>query len=364
MAGAPATLFRSVIDTVQPPPRIVDWSIFVIVCFEATTGLVSFTLGSPTWWPLFWAHRIAGLSLIILLGFKLGRVSHRLTNPDSWRPTTLLSVLTVVAVFGTIGTAILWVLGLDIRIAYWTLLSVHVGFGLLLVPLMVLHLTTKFRLPRREDFHGRRTAIQYSVFLIFGALAYRGQEFISHYLTGPGSPRRFTGSQPRRGDGNDSFPVTSWVADDPDPIDRSAWSLSVRGLVDTPLDIEYHELTTDSNQRALLDCTSGWYTEQHWQGISIAELLDAVGVSDDARYVRFVSVTGYRWSLPITEARETLLATHVGGEQLSHGHGAPLRLVAPGRRGFQWVKWVTRVEVRQRPDPAQWIVTLISGFDS
>jgi DMSO/TMAO reductase YedYZ molybdopterin-dependent catalytic subunit len=37
--------------------------------------------------------------------------------------------------------------------------------------------------------------------------------------------------------------------------------------------------------------------------------------------------------------------------------------VAPGRRGFQWVKWVERIEVRRRGDPAQWVVTLVSGFD-
>ena len=34
-------------------------------------------------------------------------------------------------------------------------------------------------------------------------------------------------------------------------------------------------------------------------------------------------------------AREFLLATHVTCERLSHGHGFPLRLAAPGRRGFE-----------------------------
>jgi DMSO/TMAO reductase YedYZ molybdopterin-dependent catalytic subunit len=45
------------------------------------------------------------------------------------------------------------------------------------------------------------------------------------------------------------------------------------------------------------------------------------------------------------ELTEALLATHVGGEALAEGHGAPVRLVVPGRRGYQWVKWVGRVTV-------------------
>lgn len=67
--------------------------------------------------------------------------------------------------------------------------------------------------------------------------------------------------------------------------------------------------------------------------------------------MRVISRTGYRWSFPLREARGMLLATRVGEEPLSHEHGAPVRLVAPGRRGFQWVKWVVRIEVHAEGDP-------------
>ncbi|WP_254522489.1 molybdopterin-dependent oxidoreductase [Natrinema caseinilyticum] len=360
MGYRPMALVRRGLSALEPPPRVVDWSIFGIVTFEAVSGIASFTLTTP---PVFWAHRIAGLTLVGLLGFKLARVRYRLTQREQWRASTLLSILAVVAAVGALATGIAWAFGLDVRLSYWTLLSVHVGFGLVLVPLMMWHLTTRFRLPSRRDFDRRRTTLTYTALLLGGAVTYWGQERTNRILDTHGADRRFTGSQPRRGNGNEGFPVTSWVADDPDPIDRSDWTLTVRGDVETPLEYAYATLGYGSEEEALLDCTSGWYTVQRWRGIRVGDLLDAAEVRDEARFVRFVSVTGYRWSLPIEEARQALLATHVGDEPLSHGHGAPMRLVAPGRRGFQWVKWIDRVDVRRRDDPAQWVVTLLSGFD-
>ncbi|WP_424013580.1 molybdopterin-dependent oxidoreductase [Halorubrum xinjiangense] len=360
---------RTALDRFEPPPRAVDWSLFAFVVAEAATGLVSFTVGVPEGWPLFWLHRALGVGIVALLAWKLARVRRRLTDPNLWRRSTALSVLTLVAAVGAIGTGVAWVFGLDVRISYWTLLSVHVGFGLALVPLVAAHAATRFRLPRRVDFERRRTAVRYFALLAAGGATYRIQQGVNDALDTAGADRRFTGSQPREGAGNAAFPITSWVADDPDPIDRDDYRLAVDGLVRDPVELTANELAADHETEALLDCTSGWYTVQEWGGIRIGDLLEAAGgVGSDSSdrepaYVRFTSVTGYRWSLPIEEAEEALLATHVGGERLSHGHGAPARLVAPDRRGFQWVKWVTRVEVRLEYDFGQWVVTLVSGFD-
>jgi DMSO/TMAO reductase YedYZ molybdopterin-dependent catalytic subunit len=65
--------------------------------------------------------------------------------------------------------------------------------------------------------------------------------------------------------------------------------------------------------------------------------------------VLVTSVTGYRRRLPAADTSTLLLATHLGGAPLSAGHGAPVRLVAPSRRGFWWVKWVTAVELSDQP---------------
>jgi DMSO/TMAO reductase YedYZ molybdopterin-dependent catalytic subunit len=91
-------------------------------------------------------------------------------------------------------------------------------------------------------------------------------------------------------------------------------------------------------------------------------LLDQAGLDGEASHVRVVSRTGYRWSFSLDDARELLLATQVGAEALSHEHGAPVRLVAPGRRGYQWVKWVDRIEVHDEPDPGAAASTVWSSL--
>ena len=75
------------------------------------------------------------------------------------------------------------------------------------------------------------------------------------------------------------------------------------------------------------------------------DVFQSAGPESGAGSVTVRSVTGYQRRFSLKEADEYLLATHVGGEPISHGHGLPVRLVAPGRRGFEWVKWVDSIYV-------------------
>jgi DMSO/TMAO reductase YedYZ molybdopterin-dependent catalytic subunit len=73
------------------------------------------------------------------------------------------------------------------------------------------------------------------------------------------------------------------------------------------------------------------------------DVLARSGMSEAATRVEVISATGHRWTFDRSEAERAILATHVGGEPLSAGHGYPLRLVAPNLRGFLWIKWVEEV---------------------
>ena len=348
------------------PAAAVDWGILVAVLAALATGLVGLVVGSPSGAWVFVLHGVAGLALVPLLVLKLARVAPRL-RPGRLTAGRAVSVFLVVVAVATLGTGVAWVHGATVPLSFWRLLNVHILFGLLLAPLAAWHLRSRWRSPsevaRASD---RRTALRYGDLLVAGAVTWRLQSAANAVLGGPG--RRFTGSREDGSDAGNAFPVTSWVADDPDPVDADDWTLSVHGVVDRSLELGYGGIVPEESpgpttQRATLDCTSGWYAVHDWRGVRVGDLLDAAGAGEDAAWVQFRSVTGYRWSLPMEEARDALLATHVDEERLSHGHGYPLRLIAPGRRGFQWVKWVESVEVRRSRELGEWVAIFVSGFD-
>ncbi|HZC13758.1 MAG TPA: molybdopterin-dependent oxidoreductase [Thermoleophilaceae bacterium] len=145
-------------------------------------------------------------------------------------------------------------------------------------------------------------------------------------------------------------------------MNEASYRLELRGRVARPLRLALAELRAGDRLIATLDCTGGFYSRQRWSGVRLARLLERAGPLPAASHVRVVSYTGYRWSFDLRDARRLLLATRVGGEPLSHEHGAPARLVAPGRRGFQWVKWVVCIELHDGPDPGALASTVWSSF--
>ncbi len=327
--------------------RLTDWSLALCVGIAFATGLVGNTAGRPGLWWVFALHGIAGLALALFLIGKLRRVLPRLFHPRQWDRWTVIGLLTTLGTLATLGSGVWWVAGGHFDAAGFGLLNWHIVLGIGLVALVSAHMIARAKPLRRRDLRGRRQALRWLGLAAGGAVLWPVQQRFAS------TERRFTGSRATGDYAGNAFPTTSWVADRPRPLALSTWTLTVSGHVAEPFTATYATVVQGERCEATLDCTGGFASTQVWHGIRVGTLLDRAGVREGAAWVRFHSITGYRWSLPLDEARDALLATHVGEEPLSHDHGAPLRLVAPGRRGFQWVKWVVAVDVLTAPDLAQ-----------
>ena len=332
-------------------PRAVDWSLAFCVWALFATGVLSLYVGRDSEAWIFVAHGALGFALVALLVWKLRRVWSRVANPAVWDERTGAGLAALTCVAFALGSGFLWSSGGELSLGGYNLLGWHMVVGTLLVAVVLLHAVLRRKPLRRRDVRARREFLLGGAVALGAFAAWQLQKPFNTVLGLRGAKRRFTGSYETGSfAGNSGFPPTSWVADSPRVIEGPAYALRVDGLVGSPLELSASELEGDDRVEALLDCTSGWYTRQRWSGTRLDRLLARAEPRDDAHHVVVHSHTGYRWSFPLKEAASLLLATHVGDEPLDHGHGAPARLVAPGRRGFQWVKWVTRIELTENAD--------------
>jgi DMSO/TMAO reductase YedYZ molybdopterin-dependent catalytic subunit len=331
-------------------PRGTDWGLALVVALLFATGMASLFAAAPGERWVFVAHDILAFALAGLLVVKMRRVWRRLTKPSEWDRLVKPGVLATLFVAAALASGWVWSGGGRVDLAGFTLLSWHLVLGWTLTAAVAVHAFVRRRRMRIRDAADRRQFLVAAGGVAGAVALYKLQRPLSAFVGLRSAHRRFTGSYEAASFEGNVFPSTSWVADSPRELDVSGYRLAVAGLVDAPLELPLTELEAGHALVATLDCTGGFYSTQRWRGTRLADLIDRAGPQPKAAHVRVISHTGYRWSFDIETARKLLLATQVGDEPLSHEHGAPLRLVAPGRRGFEWVKWVTRIELHEHGD--------------
>jgi DMSO/TMAO reductase YedYZ molybdopterin-dependent catalytic subunit len=294
------------------------------------TGWVGFAVGTPVAGAVVaTVHGVAGLGVLVLSPWKSVIVRRGLRRARRGRPASLaLAALAVAVVLSGIAHAA----GLTGPLLGVTTMQVHVGAALLALPLAGWHVAARPSRPRAADL-SRRSLLRAGTVLGTAGMAWAGLELAWRATGAPGARRRFTGSHERGSGDPAAMPVTQWLFD------------TVPRVAGTSLALD--DLAPGDRVSAVLDCTGGWYAEQEWEGVRLDRLLCAP--PPEARSVVVRSVTGYARRFPLRDLPRLWLATTCAGAPLSPGHGAPARLVAPGRRGFWWVKWVEEVAFDEAP---------------
>ncbi|TDD84789.1 oxidoreductase [Actinomadura darangshiensis] len=136
--------------------------------------------------------------------------------------------------------------------------------------------------------------------------------------------------------------------------------VAVTGLVGKPRSFSmadlagFPQMTLDKD----FQCVTGWRVpDVRWVGVALPDLLDAVGVSAQAKAVRFTSFDGvYTESLTLEQARrrDVLVATQMDGKPVTHDHGGPTRLYVAPMYGYKSLKWLGGIELTDKVKPGYW----------
>jgi DMSO/TMAO reductase YedYZ molybdopterin-dependent catalytic subunit len=321
-------------------------ALLLLLVAMVATGLVGLVSGEPAFGWALWLHGVGGYAMLAALVWKARIIGGVLRRRPALTPSRLAVLLLTGLLLATLATGYLWTYGGRRAVGDYSLMVVHGALATALLLPLLWHLLARRAVFRVRAARDRRALLRLAGLGAVGLLLRPPSEGVRAALALPGAGRRFTGSY-ETGSLTGQFPEVAWLFDNPAPVDAADWRLTIEGEVARPLTLGYDDLAALPGETAteLIDCTGGWYSTQAWDGVRLGRLLALAEPTPAALSVTVESITGYGRRFALAEAADCLLALRVAGEPLTHGHGAPLRLVAPGRRGYDWVKWVARLRV-------------------
>jgi DMSO/TMAO reductase YedYZ molybdopterin-dependent catalytic subunit len=305
-------------------PRRTNLALLLLLAVAFFSGWAAFMLSGQPARATLVLHGAAGVGIVLLVPWKAAlsvRSIARRRGRSLWWPSVVLAVgIGVSIVFGVVHSAGRPYLGAGL-----SALEFHIGAALCVIPFAVWHLLARRVRPRQTDLSRRG-------FLAGSTLATAS---LAGYFLLPSAARAATGSFAIA-----SPAPTSWMFDAVPSLTAERWRLEIGGRR-WSLD-ELAALATTVT--AHLDCTGGWWADAQWRGVWLARLLPSPPAGG-SWWVR--SATGYTRRFPGGEP--LLLAFEMNGATLPMGNGFPARLVAPRRRGYEWVKWVVAAGADQVP---------------
>jgi sulfite oxidase len=165
--------------------------------------------------------------------------------------------------------------------------------------------------------------------------------------------------------------------DEAPAVDAQEWRLKVSGSVQKEIALSLSDMKQlpKAEVVAVLECAGngrslyeppvpgiqwayGSVGNGRWAGARLADVLAKAGIKDEPIEALFAgadrapgSMPAFQRALPLGKAlhKDTILAYEMNGQPLPAAHGFPLRVVAPGWAGDNWMKWLSSIELRKTP---------------
>lgn len=138
------------------------------------------------------------------------------------------------------------------------------------------------------------------------------------------------------------------------------WSFRIDGLVDNPQrwDWEAFVKLKRSVQVSDFHCVTGWSVYKNtWEGISVKDLLELVGVQSKATSAIFYSGDGvYTSGITLEQLAkdDAMVAVMHDGKPIPSDLGGPARLIMPKMYAYKSVKWLNRIELIEGEHIGYW----------
>lgn len=146
-------------------------------------------------------------------------------------------------------------------------------------------------------------------------------------------------------------------------INANDWNLTIKGLVDNPVVINYAEIRSMNSieEFATLTCISNkiggnLVGTALWKGVRLRDILSKAGVQSSVKYIVFRCSDGYDVGIPLENGMmdSTVLAYDMNNSPLTSEHGYPVRAIVPGFYGMMNPKWITEIELVDKTYEGFW----------
>ena len=134
-------------------------------------------------------------------------------------------------------------------------------------------------------------------------------------------------------------------------ISNETYRLVVDGLVDNALNLSYGDLLAYPQVSKLVDlvCVERWRFTAKWTGPTLDSIFADAGVQPEAKIAIFYTADyprGYTsLNLSYIQEKSVIIALKDNDITLPPDRGFPFQVVAEGKWGYKWAKWVTRIEL-------------------
>jgi DMSO/TMAO reductase YedYZ molybdopterin-dependent catalytic subunit len=149
-------------------------------------------------------------------------------------------------------------------------------------------------------------------------------------------------------------------------IDLADWRLTVTGLVDNPVVLDWQAFMDLPQTEDVSDfhCVTTWSRmDNHWIGVRFHDLAELVVPQEKATHVLVTAhdhAPGtdipYTTNLPLARAldADVMLVHTWEGKPLPREHGGPCRMITPRLYAWKGAKWIRRIELAAQDRPGFW----------